>query len=127
MTTTLDPSFLRAIVLMSGFRGKPMQSAQAALLLIGLHKETFLASDLPGEVTNGSKHLAGAATGALIAQELLEVVGRVRSPRPEAKGRKLDVLRIPSNKLTTAKTWLRNNGYADAMSAEPQLEMSLSA
>ena len=65
--TTLDPAFLRAIVLMTGFRDAPMKSAQAALLLIGLQGGDFLASDLPGEVTNGSKHIAGAATGASVA------------------------------------------------------------
>ena len=113
MTTTLCPQFLRAVVLMTCFRGKAMQSAQAALLLIGLKGHDFTAAELPAEITNGSRHLAGAATGALIAQGLLEVVARVKSPRPEAKGRKLDVLRIPAAKRETAKTWLRANGYVD--------------
>lgn len=103
---------------MTGFRGAPMKSAQAALLMIGLRGEDFLASDLPGEVTNGSKHLAGAATGALVAAGLIECVGRVPSPDPRAKGRKLDVWRIPSAKVSTVKTWLRSNGYTVPETAE---------
>ena len=109
--TTLDTSFLRAIVMITAFKDAPMQNAQAALLLIGLEGGDFMASDLPGEVTNGSKHLAGAATGALVALGLIECVGRVKSPRPEAKGRKLDVWRIPSDKVSTAKCWLARHGY----------------
>lgn len=114
----LDPAFLRAIVLMSGFRGKPMQSAQAALLMIGITGRDFMASDLPAEVTNGSRHLAGAATGALVAQELIECVGRVKSPDPKAKGRKLDVWRIPAHRISTAKAWLRANGFTVPETAE---------
>src|SRR5207244_9380480 len=53
-TTTLDPSFLRAVVLMTGFKPSPMRNAQAALLAIGLRMEEFTAADLPGEVTAGS-------------------------------------------------------------------------
>jgi hypothetical protein len=116
--TTLDTSFLRAVVLMSNFRGGPMKSAQAALLMIGLRGEDFLASDLPGEITNGSKHLAGAATGALVALGLIECVGRVKSPDVRAKGRKLDVWRIPGAKVSTARTWLRSNGYTVPETAE---------
>jgi hypothetical protein len=82
--------------------------------MIGLRGHDFMARDLPAEITNGSRHLAGAATGALIAQGIVEVVGRVKSPDPRAKGRKLDVLRIPNAKRATARTWLAANGYKDA-------------
>lgn len=109
--STLDRDFLASVVMMAGFRGHAMRSAQAALLIIGLRGHDFTGADLPGEITNGSRHLAGAAVGALIASGLVEVVGRIKSPRPEAKGRKLDVLRIPSDRVSTAKTWLRNNDY----------------
>lgn len=113
-TTTLEPSFLRAVVLVSGFRGNAMRSAQAALLLIGLRGIEFTGADLPGEVTNGSPHIAGAAVGSLISIGLLEVTGRVKSPNPNAKGRKVDVLRIPAAKWNTAKTWLAQNGFAQS-------------
>ena len=121
MSTTLDVSFLRAVVLVTGFKHKPMTSAQAALLLLGLRVPTFCAADLPPEICNGNKHLAGCATGALIAQGLLEVVGRVKSPNPDAKGRKLDVLRIPDSKRSTATTWLVRNGFTVEQPGQQEL------
>lgn len=117
MSTTLDTSFLRAIVLMSGFRGNAMKSAQAGLIYLGLQGD-FLACDLPRELTNGSKHIAGAACGALVASELIECVGRVKSPDPAAKGRKLDVWRIPAHRISSAKSWLRANGFVVPQTAE---------
>ncbi len=122
-TTTLEPSFLRSVVLMTGFKPAPMKSAQAALLLIGLRGIEFTAADLPGEVCNGSRHLAGAATGSLVAIGLLEVTGRVKSPHENAKGRKLDLLRIPACKWNAAQTWLLANGIAPLTATESQPEL----
>jgi len=122
--TTLDAQFLRAVVLVTAFRPEPMKRAQAALLLLGLTGQDFTAAELPGEVTNGSKHLAGAATGALVSEGLLQVVGRVKSPNPNAKGRKLDVLRIAPGKWNTARTWLTTNGV-DVPESRSQLEMAV--
>lgn len=126
MTTTLEPSFLRAVVLMSGFRGNAMKQAQAALLMIGLRGLDFTGADLPSDVTNGSRHIAGAAVGSLVAIGLLEVVGRVKSPNPDAKGRKLDLLRIPAVKRSTAKTWLNANGFTDIPEAQADIPGLLS-
>lgn len=123
--TTLDASFLRTVVIMTAFKGQPMLSAQAALLMIGLRSETFLASDLPGELVNGSRHLAGAATGALIAQGLIEVCGRIKSPNPNAKGRRLDVLFIPESKRSTVKTWLTRNRFEQPAEEPRQRELAL--
>lgn len=109
MNTHLDPSFLTAVLLMNSFRHRPMVMAQAALLHMALRGEDFDASMLPGEVTQGSKHIAGAATGALISQGLIIVTRRIKSPRPEARGRKLDVLRLAPGKRGTAITWLKAN------------------
>src|SRR5438034_9197820 len=108
-TAPLDPSFLRAIVLITNFKPNPTRRALGALLMIGLHQTEFTAADLPGEITNGSKHMAGAATGALLACELVKVMRRIPSPRPEAKGRKLDVLKIVSR--SKAKAWLKANSF----------------
>lgn len=108
-TTTLEPAFLQAVVLLNGFKPRPMVTAQGALLHLALQGLDFTAADLPAEVTGDSKHIAGAATGALISQGLLVVVGRQKSPRPDAKGRKLDVLRMAPNKRATALAWLRAN------------------
>ena len=119
--TTLDPSFLRALVIMSGFRGNAMKSAQAGLLMIGLRGGDFSGADLPAELTNGSKHLAGAACGALLAQGLIESVGRIKSPHESAKGRKLNLYRIPAPKWNTARTWLARNGFPATEEAQQSL------
>jgi hypothetical protein len=108
--TTFDASFLRAVVLLTGFKPEPMRRAQAALLLLAMREREFTAADLPGEITNGSRHIAGAATGALISDGLLRVVGRVKSPNPNAKGRKLDLLKLTF--AAKAAAWLRANGIA---------------
>ena len=121
MSTTLDPSFLRAVIVTTSFRGDDMRRACAALLLIGLNGVTFTGADLPGELTNGSKTLAGCACGALTAQGLVECVGRVKSPHPDAKGRKVNLLQIPADKFSTARTWLARHGYQDI--APKQLEI----
>jgi hypothetical protein len=109
--TTLDPQFLRAVVLMTGFKPSPMLRAQAALLTIALRYSDFTAADIPKEITNGSKHLAGCATGALIALGLLTVIKRVPSPDPAAKGRKLDLLRLTEGKTHSARAWLKANDF----------------
>lgn len=50
MSTTLDSSFLRSVILVSSFRGDDINRAQAALLLIGLHLQDFTAGHLPKEI-----------------------------------------------------------------------------
>lgn len=117
--TTLNAQFLRAVVLLCGFKPRRMVGAQAGLLLIGLRGQDFTAADLPGEL--GGKHLSGAATGALISEGLLTVVGRIKSPNVAAKGRKLDVLRVTS--ILTAKSWLRANGVDEPQEFNGQLEL----
>lgn len=109
MSTTLDAQFLRAVVLMTGFRPKRMQRCQAALLMLGFKGVDYSAADLPAEITEGSKHVAGAATGSLIAIGLITVVRREKSPDKRAKGRKLDILRLSN--VETAKAWLRANQF----------------
>ena len=109
MTTTLDPQFLRAVILITGFKPNRMRQTQAALLLIGCHCENFTACDIPRDITNGDRHLAGAAVGSMIAAGLLKVVGRVKSPDRSANGRKLDVLQIVN--IEKAKAWLKANEF----------------
>lgn len=122
-TTTLEPSFLRAVVMMVGFKGTPMRTAQCALLHIGLRNHTFTAADLPGEVCNGSRHIAGAATGSLVALGILSVVGRVKSPHENAKGRKLDLLTIPPEQIGKAHAFLRANNCQSAEPVSHQLNL----
>lgn len=110
MNSTLDPSFLRTVILMSGFRGDAMKSAQAALLYLGLRGD-FTGAHLPGEITQGSKHIAGAACGALQAQGLIEPVGRIKSPHADAKGRRVNLYRIRNERVGAARSWLRINGF----------------
>ena len=124
MSTTLDPNFIVATMQMTAFKGGAMRRAQGALLTLALESPIpITAAQLPGEVTNGSAHLAGAATGALIAQELLVVVGRTKSTRPEAKGRKLDLLSVPLDRRSTAATWLARNGFPAPRTRSQQLDL----
>jgi hypothetical protein len=109
MTSTLSPSFLRTVVVMTGFKPNLMRRVQAALLMMAMQCEEVTAAQIPPEITEGNRHIAGAATGSLIAEGLLTVIGRVKSPNPDAKGRKLDVVRLVS--VEKAKTWLRANGF----------------
>lgn len=122
--TTLDPNFITATMLMSSFKGGPMRRAQGALLTIALEASgPVTAAEIPGEITNGNRHLAGAATGALIAQDLLHVVGRIKSPLASAKGRKLDQLIVPLERRATAHTWLERNGFPLAKRRATQLDL----
>lgn len=124
MSTRLSPDFLLAVVTMTAHKPEKMRRAQAALLYLGLHGFDFTAADLPAEVTQGSQHIAGAATGALVAQGLLVVVDRVKSPKPEAKGRKLDVLRLPDDRRSTAKHWLTVNGFTSDYQHQHEFRLS---
>jgi hypothetical protein len=122
--TTLHPDFLRTLIIVTGFRGSAIEQAEAALLLIGLEGGDFCAGQLPAEITNGDKHLSGCATAALITMGLVEVMGRIKSPNPDANGRKMNLLRIPAAKISTARTWLRIRGYHPA---DAQFSIPLSA
>ncbi len=122
LTTTLDASFLRVVVLKAGFTPKPMLAAQSVLLMIGLKAHEFTAADIPRDVTNGDKHVSGCASGSLVATGLLTVIRREKSPDPKAKGRKLDVFRLVNREK--AKTWLKANGIELDASFEPQRDLS---
>lgn len=110
MSTTLEPDFLLAVIRMAEFKREKLLGAKAGLLSLALREEDFTAADLPESLTEGSAHRAGAATGSLIAMGLLVVVDRVKSPKPSAKGRRVDVLRLAPGKRSTVLTWMRANG-----------------
>lgn len=107
MTTTLEPSFLQAALLMMNFKGKRMTAIMGAMLALALDGRTITATDIPDVMVDGSKHLAGAACGALVSQELLVVVGRVKSTKPNAKGRKLDQFRLAPGRMNAAVAWFK--------------------
>lgn len=123
-TTTLDPQFLQAALLVTSFKGKRMLAVQGALLHLALSGRDFTAAEIPDVLVNGSKNLAGCASGALVAQGLLIVVARVPSPKPNAKGRKLDLFRLAPNKYETALTFLERNGLPRP-SANQQIELAI--
>lgn len=123
MSATLSPDFLRAVIVTVGFRGDAMHAACAALLLIGLRGETFSGADLPAEITQGSKTLAGCACGYLTAAGLVECVGRIKSPHPDAKGRRVNLMRIPATKVAVARVWLARHGYQDHAPAQAELAL----
>jgi len=105
--TTLDPQFLRAIVLMTDFKPGDARRVKSALLALAVNGLDFTAADLPAEIANGDIHLAGAACGALVSERLIVVVDRRKSPDPKAKGRKLNVYRLAMGRLETARAWFR--------------------
>lgn len=108
--TTLDPQFLRAVVLMTDFKPGDARRVKASLLALAVNGLDFTAADLPAEVADGDIHIAGAACGALVSERLITAVGRVKSPDPKAKGRKLNVYRIAAGRLETALAWFRAQG-----------------
>ena len=120
--STLSTDVLRNVILVSSFRGDDLHRAQAALLLIGLTGIDFDAGMLPGEICGADVHLAGMACASLCAQKLIVGVGRVKSSSPLANGRKVNLWRIPSDRITTVRTWLSRHGYTDTPS---QQEMQL--
>lgn len=95
---------------MHSFKGGQMIATKCALLRMAISGLDFTAADVSPSITQGSRHIAGAATGSLIAEGLLVVVDRVKSPLPNAKGRKLDLLRLAPGKAPTAKTFLERHG-----------------
>ena len=118
--STLSREFIIETMHVSAHKGAEMRRAQAALLTLAIQHPTCTAADLPGELTNGSKSLAGCASGALIAMNLLECVGRVKSPHKDAKGRKLNVLAVPNGRRWAVVSFLERNGFP-----VPQPQMSL--
>lgn len=109
MTTSLAPDFLVVTMNVSAFRNQAMTRTQGALLTLAL-AGTMDASQLPGEICNGDPHLAGCASGALVAQGLICVVGRVKSSNACAKGRKVNQFAIAEGRRGTVLTWLARNG-----------------
>ena len=127
-TTTLDASFLRAVVLLTSFRPRPMERAQIALLTIGLTGIEFTADIIPGELRTRpdgapDTHISGCAAGGLASIGLLQSTGRIKSPDPAAKGRKLDVWRIPADRYATARAWLLAHGVDDVPQLAAQGEL----
>ena len=116
-----DVSFLRSLILMVNFKGESVNAVAAALPLIGLRGEDFTAASLPREITQGDIHVSGAATRMLLTMGLVEKVGYIPSPNKDAKGRPVCLLRIPANKVTTARVWLQRHG----ISATPTEQLSL--
>jgi hypothetical protein len=118
---SFDPNFLIAVLHAGTFKRAKLLPAQAGLLYLALRKETFTAAELPGELTEGSIHLAGLATGSLIAQGLIVCVGRVKSPNKSARGREVRELRLAPSKRSTVLTWFR----ANELPAQEEIQLSL--
>lgn len=124
MSTTLEPDFLLACIRMSEFKRRLTLGVTAGLLALALRGRDFTAAELPGELTQGSRHVAGACTGRLVAMGLLVVVDRVKSPDKRAKGRRLDVFRAAQGKRSTILTWFEENGLPTPVVREQQ-EMAI--
>ena len=121
--TTLDPQFLRAIVLMTDFKPGDARRVKSALLALAVNGLDFTAADLPAEIANGDIHIAGAACGALVCEKLIVVVDRKKSPDKKAKGRKLNVYRLALGKLETVRAWFRAQNLTPP--SAPTIQMRL--
>ena len=93
------------------------------MIMIGLSKDTFSAAEIPKDITRGDVHISGLATKALLKMNILEKVGYIPSPNADAKGRPVLSLRIPANKISTAKTLLSRQGFT--LPNTSQLEMAI--
>lgn len=118
-----DPSFLRAVVLVCAYKAKAMERAEVALLCLALTGREFTAANLTGEITRGSRTIAGCATGALASMGLIACVGRCKSPNPAANGRRLDVWRLADGKGESARTLLRRYGVEEPPTIRGQGEL----
>ena len=123
--TKLDPAFVEAICCMVDFKGEQIRQAQAFLLCVGLTGRDITADMIPDSYLGGNIHLAGAATGGLLQTKLLTVVGRAKSQRPGAHGRKLNIFRIAPGKIETAKTWLMRHDYKLPPEIFGQMELAV--
>jgi len=121
----MTPAFLTAALFRMSFKGPDTRCAMAWFLARGLAGGRFSGADLPREIAGGDVHVAGIACGALAAQRLVEVCDRIRSPRPEAKGRMVNVYQIPDDRRETARTWLRRNGVELPTAQPAQQELAL--
>jgi len=115
---------MQAALLVSAFKPKRMRACQAFLLGEALKGNDVHGAMLPEELTGGSPHLSGCVFGSLISMGLLVCIGRIKSPKENAKGRKLDLCRLPNEKRPAAKAFLVANGFPVSPSTEPH-QMSL--
>ena len=109
MNSTLSPDFLVAASLQAGFKPNPTLDCRCALLRLALTQETFTGADLSDDLTGGNPTMAGCAVGSLVSWGLIEACGRVKSPKPNANGRKVDVLRLAEGKRGAAIAFLKAN------------------
>lgn len=123
MKTSLDAQFLKAVALMTDFKAGEMRLVKAALLAFAVNGLDFTAADLPAEVTQGDKHIAGAASGSLVAMGLIRVVDRVKSPDKAAKGRKLNVFRLGLGKLETVRAWFKEQKLTCPVAPTVQMQL----
>ena len=117
-SSSFDPNFLIAVIRMMEFTRAKTIGAKAGLLAMALKDEPFTAADLPAALTEGSVHRAGAATGGLLAMGLIVAVGRVKSPKENAHGRRVDILRLAPGKRSTVLTWFRQNNLTPPQFSE---------
>lgn len=122
MSTQLDAGFLRNVVLVASFRGDDHDRICACLLMLAKRLGTIDAGMVPADLCGNSKTALGIATGALLAMNLLEVCGRVRSSSPLANGRRVNALRIATGRMNAVNHWLQSRGYTDEQN---QLEMAI--
>ncbi|MEK7781963.1 MAG: hypothetical protein AAB370_10735 [Verrucomicrobiota bacterium] len=119
----MNPDFARAIVLKVAFKPEPLRRAQAALLYVAMTGQSFTADCLPGEIVAGDTKLPGLAVGTLARIGLIQSLGFTRSPSLTRHGSWVQRWRLADGKDSTAKTWLKRNGFDATVPAERQLDL----
>lgn len=115
MSTTLDASFLRAVVLKVAYHPEIVRRTQAAIIYAALAGNAFTADEvLPKEITGDDVTVSGIAVGSLCSMKLLMRVGRCKSPAESRNGAWVNRWVLAYGKSGAAKTWLARNGFPPA-------------
>jgi len=119
----MNADFQRAVVLKTAFKPEPIRRAQAALLYVALAGQSFTADVLPGEIVGDDISLPGLAVGTLARIGLIQSLGFTRSPSKTRHGSWVQRWRLGDGKESTARTWLKRNGFDATVPHETQIEL----
>jgi len=119
----MNADFLRAVVLKVAFKPEALRRAQAGYLFIALAGQSFTGDCLPAEITGDDPSLPGVAVRGLARIGLIQSLGFTRSPSKTRHGSWVQRWRLGDGKESTARTWLKRNGFDATVPHETQIEL----